>query len=32
MGPDGWSAGPPVWYEYMVAVKWLGDHTWIEVK
>ena len=32
MGPDGWSAGPPVWYEYIVAVKWLGDHTWIEVK
>jgi hypothetical protein len=32
MGPDGWSAGPPAWYQYIVAVKWLGDHTWIEVK
>ena len=32
MGPNGWSAGAPVWYEYIVAVKWLGDHTWIEVK
>jgi peptidase E len=32
MGPAGWSAGAPVWYEYIVAVKWLGDHTWIEVK
>jgi hypothetical protein len=32
MGPDGWSAGSPEWYEYIVAVKWLGDHTWIEVK
>jgi hypothetical protein len=32
MGPTGWSAGAPVWYEYIVAVKWLGDHTWIEVK
>ena len=32
MGPDSWSAGAPVWYEYIVAVKWLGDHTWIEVK
>jgi hypothetical protein len=32
MGPDGWSADPPAWYEYIVAVKWLGDHTWIEVK
>lgn len=31
MGPDGWSAGPPEWYQYIVAVKWLGDHTWIEV-
>ena len=32
MGPNGWSAGAPVWYKYIVAVKWLGDHTWIEVK
>jgi hypothetical protein len=32
MGPTGWSADAPVWYEYIVAVKWLGDHTWIEVK
>lgn len=32
MGPTGWSAGPPAWYEYIVAVKWLGDHTWIEIK
>ena len=32
MGPDGWSAGPPAWYKYITAVKWLGDHTWIEVK
>lgn len=32
MGPDGWSSEPPAWYEYIVAVKWLGDHTWIEVK
>lgn len=32
MGPTGWTSGPPAEYEYMVAVKWLGDHTWIEVK
>ncbi len=32
MGPDGWSAGPPAWYQYITAVKWLGDHTWIEIK
>jgi hypothetical protein len=31
MGPTGWSSGHPEWYEYIVAVKWLGDHTWIEV-
>jgi hypothetical protein len=31
MGPDGWSSSAPEWYEYIVAVKWLGDHTWIEV-
>lgn len=32
MGPTGWTSGPPQEYEYLVAVKWLGDHTWIEVK
>jgi hypothetical protein len=30
-GPDGWSSGPPESYEYIAAVKWLGDHTWQEV-
>lgn len=32
MGPTGWTSGPPAEYEYLVAVKWLGDHTWTEVK
>lgn len=32
MGPDGWSSGPPTNYEYIVAVRWLGDHTWVEVE
>lgn len=32
MGPTGWSAAAPEWYEYITAVKWLGDHTWIEVE
>jgi len=32
MGPHGWSSAAPAWYQYIVAVKWLGDHTWIEVK
>jgi hypothetical protein len=31
MGPTGWSAAAPEWYEYITAVTWLGDHTWIEV-
>jgi hypothetical protein len=31
MGPDRWSAAPPEWYEYLTAVRWLGDHTWVEV-
>ena len=31
MGPDEWSSSPPQEYEYITAVKWLGDHTWIEV-
>jgi hypothetical protein len=30
-GPDDWSAGPPQYYEYICKVKWLGDHTWIEL-
>jgi hypothetical protein len=32
MGPDGWTSGAPAEYEYIVAVRWLGDHTWMEVK
>lgn len=31
-GPNGWSTGPLPEWEYLRAVKWLGDHTWIEVK
>jgi len=31
LGPDDWSSGPPRQYEYMTRVKWLGDHSWIEV-
>lgn len=30
-GPDNWSSGKPDSYEYITRVKWLGDHTWIEV-
>lgn len=31
MGPRDWSSGPPVDYQYICQIKWLGDYTWIEV-
>ena len=31
-GPTDWSTGKPEEYEYICKVKWLGDHTWIEVE
>lgn len=30
-GPTEWFTGKPEEYEYICRVKWLGDHTWIEV-
>lgn len=30
-GPKDWNTGVPKNYQYICAVKWLGDHTWIEV-
>jgi hypothetical protein len=30
-GPNGWSSGPPEDYEYMAQVKYMGDHTWLEL-
>ena len=30
-GPDGWSTGKPRHYDYIAAVKWLGDYSWQEV-
>lgn len=30
-GPTEWSTGAPSEYEYICRVKWLGDHSWIEV-
>lgn len=32
MDPIDWSSSPPIEYEYISRVKWLGDHTWIEVE
>jgi hypothetical protein len=31
-GPKDWTTGAPRHYEYICAVKWLGDYTWIEVE
>ena len=30
-GPRDWFCGKPEQYEYICRVKWLGDHTWIEI-
>jgi hypothetical protein len=30
-GPDGWSSGPPEDYDYIAHVKYMGDHTWMEL-
>jgi hypothetical protein len=31
-GPNDWSSSAPDEYEYICAVKWMGDYTWVEVK
>jgi hypothetical protein len=31
MGPNDWSTGKPVDYEYIVQIQWLGDYTWLEM-
>lgn len=31
-GPTEWFTGKPQEYEYICRVKWLGDHSWIEVE
>ena len=31
LGPDDWSTGAPVDYEYITNVKYMGDHTWLEI-
>jgi hypothetical protein len=31
MGPNDWSTGKPIDYDYMAQVKYMGDHTWMEV-
>jgi len=31
-GPTNWSTGAPEDYEYVAQVKYMGDHTWMEIK
>jgi len=31
-GPDNWSSSAPDDYEYQVQVKYMGDHTWMEIE
>jgi hypothetical protein len=31
-GPTTWSTGVPEDYEYVAQVKYMGDHTWMEIK
>ena len=30
-GPDDWSSSAPEDYEYKAQVKYMGDHTWMEI-
>jgi hypothetical protein len=30
-GPEEWSTGVPKDYEYTAQVKYMGDHTWLEI-
>jgi hypothetical protein len=30
-GPDDWNTGKPEDYEYITQVRYMGDHTWLEV-
>ena len=31
-GPNDWTTGVPVDYEYISQVKYMGDHTWLEIQ
>jgi hypothetical protein len=30
-GPNDWSSSAPEDYEYLAQVKYMGDHTWLEI-
>ena len=31
-GPENWNTGKPINYDYITQVKYMGDHTWMEIK
>jgi hypothetical protein len=31
-GPTDWSTGAPADYEYQTQVRYMGDHTWLEIE
>jgi len=31
-GPTSWSSSAPEDYQYLAQVKYMGDHTWMEIK
>lgn len=31
LGPNDWATGAPDDYDYQMCVKYMGDHTWLEV-
>jgi hypothetical protein len=31
-GPDDWATGVPNNYQYQTQVKYMGDHTWLEIE
>lgn len=30
-GPNDWNTGAPEDYEYLIKVRYMGDHTWLEI-
>jgi hypothetical protein len=30
--PNDWATGVPLDYEYQMQVKYMGDHTWLEIE
>jgi len=31
-GPEDWATGVPNNYQYQTQVKYMGDHTWLEIE